>query len=62
MRDKGLGKGMGGQGNENQDPSSLTLSGFSGVDNSPPFYSLALPCFFLALPVPCETFGFRTFC
>ena len=40
---------MGGQGNENLDPSSLTLSGFSGVDNSLP--SL-FPCPPIPLPFP----------
>ena len=39
----GNGKGTRGQRNENHDSSSLTLSGFSGVDIPLPPYSLALP-------------------
>ena len=32
---------MGGQGNESHDSSSLTPTGFSGIDIPPPAYSLA---------------------
>ena len=45
---KKLGKGMGGQGNEYQDPSSLIHSGCSGFD----IPAAVFPCPQIPLPFP----------